>query len=673
MIRVRGIARIAMAVSLAAALPLQAQNYTKGKSQFPNVIAPYTPTGVPAPSFTNSARVDQLLKDGKLMLSLNDTIALALENNLDLAIARYNLSIADTDILRSKSGAATQGVATGIVQGTPGGGVGGLGTGAQGAGAGGTSAAAGGAGTGTGGLVTSTLGAGPAVQSFDPVLSSSLSIEHASLPQSSPFLTGTTVTQNNSGVADFSWSQAFPTGTAFSVGFNNSRISTNSIRTDLNPYINSNYRITFSQHLLEGFGIATNKRFIRIARNNREISDVAFRLQVITTVSQIQNIYWDLVNAYQAVKVQQRSLGLAEKLLADNKKQVEIGTLAPIEVVRAQSGVATAQQNLLVAQTNLQLQQLLMKNAISRNLTDPKLAAAEVIPADTMQVPTQEPVVPIQDLINDALAHRAELAESYIDLTNRDITKKAARNALLPTVDLVAWYGTAALAGEQNAANPLIPAGTIPRTGFGNAFATLFGNDYPDYAVGFSVNIPILNRAAQATQIRSELEYRQAQMRLQQLQNQIRIQVQNAQYAVQQDRARVQAAVSARDLAQQTLDAEQKKYALGASTTYNVMAAQNDLAQAESNVLTAMTAYEKDRVALDQATGLTLTNLGIEVADAESGNVNHMPRVPNVVPEVVNPPAPAPQAAPPPPQTPPAPPQTPPPAVPQQQDISGAR
>ncbi|MFB3814221.1 MAG: TolC family protein [Terriglobales bacterium] len=657
MSRVRRVAIMTLALA-AVVVPAEAQEYTRGKSQFPNFIAPYTPTSTPAPSFANSPRMDQVLKDGKLMLSLDQAIALALENNLDLAIARYNLSIADTEILRTKSGSGTQGVATGIVQGTPGGGVGGFGTGAQGAGAGGTTAAAGGAGTGAGGIVTSTLGAGPAVPSFDPVLTSNLNIEHGTFPQTSAFITGTTNLQQNVGTANFGYSQGFATGTTFNVSFNNSRQTTSSLRSEINPILNTSYRITLTQNLLQGFGLNTNRRFIRIAKNNREISDVAFRLQVITTVSQIENIYWDLVNAYQDVQVKQRSLNLAEKLLADNRKQVEIGTLAPIEVVRAQSAVATASQDLLVSQTNLQLQQLLMKNAISRNLTDPQLAAADVIPTDTMKMPEVEPVVPIQDLIADALAHRAELAQSMIDLTNRDITKKAARNALLPSLDLVAWYGTSALAGEQNLLNTCgapsalpppncLPTGAIQRTGYGNAISSLFGNDNPDYAVGFQINIPILNRAAQATQMRSELEYRQAQMRLQQLQNQIRIQVRNAHFALQQDRARVQAAISARDLAQQTLDAEQKKYALGASTTYNVMAAQRDLAQAESNVLAAMTAYEKDRVALDQATGMTLTHLGIELADAESGNVKTMPKVPNVVPEVLNPPATMPQTTPP--------------------------
>jgi outer membrane protein len=644
--------RFLMAVTIAAATfasAQQLQDYSKGASGFPNVFGPYTPHQVPPPTFSNTARIDQLMQGGKLMLSLDDAIALALENNLDIAIARYNLPIADTDILRAKAGASTLGVNTGLVQGTPGGGVGTIGagglgtatTGSTGGGAGGTTTGTGGAGTGASGLVQSTVGAGPPIGSYDPILTSGLSIEHLSQQVSSPF-SGVPVAQSNTGTANFNYQQAFATGTTLNVGFNNQRQFSNNTFTALNPLLSSGFRATFTQHLLQGFSINANKRFIRIAKNNREISDIAFRNQVINTVSQVENIYWDLVSAYEAVKVNERSVALAQKTLSDNEKQVQIGTLAPIEVVRAQSQVASSNQTLIVAQTNLQLQQLLMKNAITRNLSDPVLASAEVIPTSTMSTPSVEPVVPVQDLINDALSHRPELAQSRVDLVNREITKKAAANALLPSVDLVAWYGEGALGGPTNPdvicgspkANPnfcIPPSATAPN-GWTGAFKNLFGYNYPDYAVGFNVNIPIRNRSAQATQVRSELEYRQAQMLLQQLQNQISIQVRNAQFTVQQNRAQVEAARKAEELAQQSLDAEQKKYALGASTNTLVLQAQRDLTQAQSNSVAALASYEKSRVELDRVTGLTLSHNGIQMADAESGNVKTLPRVPGVVP-----------------------------------------
>lgn len=615
-------------------------NYLNGYSFLKGPVAPYKTRNVPAPNLSNSPRMDQLIRDGKIFLSMSDAVALALENNLDLAIARYNLPIADTDILRAKAGQTLRGVATGLVQGTPGGQGTGV-TGSSGAGAGGTTSAAGGAATGTAGIVLSTTGAGPSAPQFDPSVTSTLTEEHAISPQANQVFTGVPNLQSNTGTVNFSYSQGFSPGTNLSVGFQNNRQTTNSRFNTLNPTLNSSFRATLTQHLLQGFGLGLNTRFIRVARNNREIADVAFRNQIIETVSQIENIYWDLVNAYETVKAKERSLTLAQKTLSDNQKQVQIGTLAPIEVVRAQSTVATNQQGLIVAQTNLQLQQLLMKNALSRSLSDPILAAAPVIPTDTMAIPAEEPITPIQDLINDALSHRPDLAESRIDLTNREINRKAAANGLLPSIDLVAFYGGNGLGGDQNAlaacgpnSNPLFctPPGTIPTHGFGNTFGDLFNSTAPDKGLGLQVNIPIRNRSAQADQMRSELELRQAEIRLQQLQNQVAIAVRNAQFSVQQNRAAVEAADKALELAQQSLDAEQKKYALGASTNFAVLQTETDLATSDSNRVQARSTYEKSRVELDRVTGYTLIRNGIVLEDAFNGTVTKQPGVPYVTP-----------------------------------------
>lgn len=646
----------ALALSLATAAQQQQQpsspsslssqqslnSYVKPNSHLPNPVAPYTAHQVPAPNFANSARIDSVFKDGTMYLSLSDAVALALENNLDIAIARYNLPIADTDVLRAKAGSTTRGVSTGIVQGTPGG-AGGSVTGAQGAGPGGTTAGAGGAGTGALGLVSTTLGVGANVPSFDPSLISTLQLEDAITPQSNTIFTGVSRLRQKSGIANFTYNQGFAPGTTMQLGFSNARQTTNSVNSVLNPVLNSSFRFAVSQPLLSGFGFGPNLRFIRIAKNNREISDIAFRLQVITTVAQIQNIYWDLVNAYEDLKVKQESLALAQRTLEDTKKQVQIGTLAPIETVRSQAEVSTRTQDLIVSQTNLQLQQLLMKNAISRNLTDALLASAPVIPTDTMRLPEVEPVIPTEDLVNEALSHRAELAESRIDLTNREINNKSARNALLPSLNLFAFYGAASLGGDQNllgtcgqpnapAAPRCIEPNTVTPTSYGSAFSNLFNSSAPDKGIGLSLNIPIRNRSAQADQIRAQLEYQQAQMRLQQQQNQIRIQVRNAQFALQQSRASVDAARSQVELARQSLDAEQKKYALGASTSTLVLQAQRDLAQAESALVAANTAYEKQRVQLDLVTGLTLTKNNIVLDEVVNGRVEHQPVVQDVVP-----------------------------------------
>jgi outer membrane protein len=636
-------------------------DYTKPQSHFPNPIAPYRSQSLPAPNVSNTARIDQLMRDGKLYLSVNDAVALALENNLDIAIQRYNLAIADTDILRAKAGGSTLGVNSGVVTNTPGGGTGGL-SGSVGSGTGGTSAGLGGAGTGAGGLVNSTLGSGPAITSFDPVLTGTLQMDRA-FTQSSSIFSPIPVANQNTGTANFSYLQGFQTGTNLSVGFNNTHTTTDSPTATYSPSLSSGFQMRITQHLLQGFGFAPNTRFIKIAKNNREISDVAFRLQIITTVDQIQSMYWDLVFAYENVRVQKESLAFADKTLSDTKKQVEIGTLAPIEVVRAQSTVASDQQQLTLALTNLQLQQLLMKNALSRTLVDPRLADAEVIPTSTMQLPQQEPVIPTQDLVTDALSHRAELAEARITLANSEISNKAVRSSLLPTLDLYGYYGGTGIGGNValppctgtsgafeacfnpvNAAPPFRNGGPV---GYGGALNQLVDSSAPDKGVGLSLTIPLRNRVAQATQIRSELEYRQSQMRLQQLENQIRIEVRNAQFAVQQNRASVASAQAAVDLGHQSLDAEQKKYALGASTTTLVLQNQSALATAESTLVSAMAAYEKAQLELDRATGLLLDHSGIQISDAERGEVTHMPTIPFVAPRTDIPPAVVqPQAAP---------------------------
>jgi outer membrane protein TolC len=407
-----------------------------------------------------------------------------------------------------------------------------------------------------------------------------------------------------------------------------------------------------TQTLLQGFGFLPNTRFIRIAKNNREISDVAFRLQIITTVDQIENLYWDLVFAYENVRVQQEALAFAQRTLADTEKQLQFGTVPPIQVVSAQSTVSTDQQALILAQTNLELQELLMKNALSRNLDDPTLAGADVIPTSTMQLPEQEPVVPTQDLVNDALGHRAELAESRVDLSTRELNIKAVRNAMLPTLDLYAYYGGSGIGGDVNAAllppactsggsalqKCFVPAQAAPpfRNGGPVSYAStlnqLVAGAAPDKGVGLTLTIPIRNREAQANQVRAELEYRQAQVRLQQLGNQVRIEVRNAQFALQQNRASVQAAQAAVDFARQTLNAEQQKLAVGVSNSTAVLQDQSGLTSAESNLVSAKAAYEKARVELDRATGLLLDHSGIVMADAERGQVTHMPNVPYVAP-----------------------------------------
>jgi outer membrane protein TolC len=608
-------------------------DYSKPAPLLPNPFDRFAVRDVPAPVFTNTPKLGELVQNGKIMLSLNDAIAIALADNLDLVIARYNLPIADTDILRTKSGAAFLGVANGLVQNTPGGGVGGIGTGVQGAGAGGTSAGAGGAGTGAGGFVGSTAGAGPQPDNFDPILNATFSVEDQNSLTNFGLISGigngnlaiSHITQGN-----VAYQQGFSPGTLLTVAFTNVRTSVNSPAVTFNPEVTSAFRATLRQHLLQGFGPNLNTRFIRVAKNNKKITEQSFRLQVMATVSQIENIYWDLVNAYEDYKVKERALALQQKTLSDNKKQVEIGTLAPLDVVRAESAVANAEQDLIISKTTFELDQLTIKNALTRTLpNNSQVMQIDVVPTDTVEIPEQEDLPSTEQLINLALTNRPDYSLQKINLQNSIINQKGVNNQLLPSVDVVAFYAGSGLSGVPNILNPA-NAGAA-QGGFTDSFGNIFSNTAPDKGVAINVQIPLANRFAQSQQVRAQLEYRQAQLLLRQTENLININIRNDVFALVQARARVAAARRAQVLAQQTLDAEQKKYNLGASTYTAVLTDEIALTQAEVNLVSAMTNYAKARVLLDKDTAQTLDRLNIKLDEATTGTITTQPAVPGVV------------------------------------------
>jgi outer membrane protein TolC len=580
-----------------------------------NPFNAYRATLVPQPNLANSPRVDTLVNNGVLELSLKDAIALALENNLDIAIARYNLPIAAADVLRTQAGGVFRGVNTGVVQNTPGGGIGGFGTAASGAGAGGTSGGAGGAGSGASGLVSSTLGTGTNVSSYDPLITGTLNNEKFTQPLSNIAIYGVPTLQQNTTNGNINYSQAFPTGTSLSVVFDNSRGATNSPNSFLNPTLNSYYHVLLQQQVFAGFGFGPNLRYLRIAKNNQKISDEAFKLQVISTITQIANMYWDLVAAYDDEQVKSRSLDFANQTLESDRKQLSLQAIPEMDVLKAEGEVATREQDLTVAKTTLEFQELLMKNALTKNLDDPILEAMPVRPTDksgTVDATTQGPT---EDMIARALRDRIELGESDLDLDNRRISRDAARNAVLPSVVLTAFYGGTGLAGLPN---PPTDISTAP-TDFGGAVKNSFNNSAPDYYLGVSVNIPIRNRVAKSDQYRAELETRQSELRLQQLKKQIRIEVRNAQYALEQSEARVGSARKARDLAQKTFEIMGKEQELGAGSNYQTLTAQRDLAVAESTLVAAMTAYQKAKIELERSVGSTLDANAISIESAKTG------------------------------------------------------
>ena len=581
-----------------------------------NPFNAYRASLVPQPDLANSSRVDSLVNNGVLELSLKDAISLALENNLDIAIARYNIPIAAADVLRTQAGGTFRGVNTGVVQNTPGGGVGGFGSSSSGAGAGGTTGGAGGAGSGASGLVSSTLGTGTNVQTFDPLITGALNNEKFTQPLSNVATYAVPTLQQNTTNGNFTYTQNFPTGTSLSAIFDNSRGTTNSPNSFLNPTLNSYYHILLQQQLLAGFGFVPNLRYLRIAKNDMKISDEAFKLQVITTVTQIANMYWDLVAAYEDEQVKSRSLDFANQTLDSDRKQLSLQAIPAMDVMKAEGEVATREQDLTIAKSTLQFQELLIKNALTKNLDDPVLEAMPVRPTDQSGKLEATAEGPTEDMIARALRDRIELTETDLDLDNRRISRDAARNAVLPSVVVTAFYGGTGLAGLKNPASDI--ESTAP-SDFGGAVKNAFNNTAPDYYLGVSVNIPIRNRIAKSDQYRSELEERQSELRLQQLKKQIRIEVRNAQYSLEQSEARVVSARKGRDLAQKTFDITAKEQELGAGSNYQTLTAQRDLAIAESMLVAAMTAYQKAKIELDRSIGSTLEANSISIESAKTG------------------------------------------------------
>jgi outer membrane protein TolC len=500
------------------------------------------------------------------------------------------------------------------VQNTPSGGVGGSSGG--GGGAGGTTSAGGGAGAGASGLVQSTLGTGTSVASFDPQITGTLNVEHDRIPLSNEIEYGVPSLAENSIVGDVEYAQSFPTGTSLTVDFNNSRITENSPDTFLNPTLNSYYQVTLQQQLLAGFGFGPNLRYLRIAKNDKRISDYAFRDQVTSTISQIADIYWDLVAAYQDEQLKEQSLKFAQETLDSDQKQLALQAIPALDVTKAAGEVAARDGDLSIAKVTLESEQSLMKNALTRNLDDPILEAVAVIPTDSVQVDPSGASVPLAQLIAMAMKNRPELQESAINLENENISRKAATNALLPTVNLVGYYGGTGLGGPDN------PAAQLPSTAptsYGGAVQNAFNNSAPNYYVGVNINIPLRNRVAKSDQYRSELEFRQSQLYQQQQRKEIQIEVRNAQYALEQSAAHVVAASKAQDLARQGFDISKQEQKLGAGSQLETLTAQNQLALAESAVAAAETAYEKARVDLYRATGQTLERYHVSVDEAQTG------------------------------------------------------
>lgn len=587
----------------------------------------------PQVSFQNSERVQQLMRAGNLYLSLQDALALAIENNLDIELQRYTLPITNAELLRAKGGGTTRGLNY-LLSEAP------LGVGGPLSPLVTNAAIAGRAGTGASvptnaselgvlGEVQDNLAVlgtvpqsvGTPVPIYDPALIGQLNWTHQTTPQANQFATGgTNSLVTNSLLANAGIQQGFASGAQVGLNFNNNHQNINSLNTAFNPYTGSSLGLTVTQPLLRGFGSALNRRFIRIAGNEQRIGSLLFQQQLISTVYGVVRLYTDFVALYEDEKVKQETLTLAEKLLTDTRAQVEEGTLAQVELTRANAQVFSARQDVINARGLREEQEAILKNVLTRRGNEePAVQAARIIPMDTLSIPEQGEIRPMQDLIGDALANRPDLGQAQLQISNAQIGLEGARSATKPEVDLVGIMQNNGLAGTTSpfAANPY--PGNIG--GYGTALDQIFTRKYPTYGVGVQVTLPIHNRIAEADLARDELNVKQAAVRLRQLQNQARLEVEDALIAMRRARSSYEAAVQARKLQQESLEAEQAKFEVGASTAFFVIQYESLLAQAKSTEVAAQSSYVKARAALQRAMGTILDENRISVDSAIKGKM----------------------------------------------------
>ncbi|MGH9574948.1 MAG: TolC family protein [Candidatus Acidiferrales bacterium] len=584
-----------------------APDYSHGRSWFPNVAAPYMARHILEPQLTNSPRLTQLIQDGKLNLTLQDAVALALENNLDIAVQRYTPWINEMNLLAARAGSRVN---------------------------------------------------------FDPNVTMNLNEVDQTIPIANPLISGVGVNTNAASsltqhqtVGNFGYSQGFAPGTEVALTFNNNRTSSSASANVFNPSLQSTLGVSITQPLLNGFGILPNERFIIEQRNNVKIGEWQFKTSVINDITTTTDDYWNLVQARQQVNVEQQTVSVDQTLYNNNQKQLEIGTMAPLDVLTAQSQLASDRQALIVAQTVQLEDETKLLNDITKNPQDPILKGVEVVP--TTPIPTTDTVgnPALDDAVQQAWAARPELQQVALQLKNDDVEVKVTKNALLPTLNLVGQYSTTGLGGVGKqttiAQGSLIPnpnapillngvavpgefVGEIPATstttavpgGISDAWDSLIHSRFPTFQVGLQMTLPIRNRVAQANNGIAQLNQRQEETLYQEQKNAIYLGVRNALIAVSQSRNAVAAASTARQLAQQTFEDEQKKYQLGSSDSYTVALRSRDLTLAETTELQDEINLVESIVALDQAMGHTLETHSITISGQNTPNVVPIPNIP---------------------------------------------
>ncbi|MBV8549881.1 MAG: TolC family protein [Acidobacteriaceae bacterium] len=584
----------------------------------------------------NSPRFGDLVREGKLYLTLQDAIALAVENNLDIELERYTPQIAETEVLRAEAGNLLRGIPTTVQEGPPGVGPPQVAGNIEENGALpllGASAPAlnnlTGPGTTTDLSIIGSipLSTGPALPDLDPTIVANSSWNHTSDPQNTVFLPNLLSLNANTTIGSLGIQKGFTSGATVSLTWNTTYQTINDPLYLYNPATYSNINLTFTQPLLQGFGVAVNERYIRIARNNRNVSQDVFKQQVITTVYAVIRLYWDFVSLMEDVRVRGEAVSSADRLLADTRQSLSEGTAAPIDVSRAQAEVARRHRDLDVARTLARLQSQILKDYITRTAVDPAIAAIEVVPIDRPEFIEDEKLPALEELVATGLRLRPDLAQARLQLDNSQITLKGSRNAVLPQLNLIATAQNNALIGDPNANTLGLAGGARPGPNpfflgsYSDAMRQIFHRNFPDYGAGVSLNIPLANRSARADVARDQLQLRQQEIRLRELEKRAQLEITNALIAVQQSRDTYRAAQQERMFEEVNVQAETERLTVGASTSYLVIQYQRDLTAARSAEVSALSSYVEAKATLQRAIGTILDENGVRLDEALRGTV----------------------------------------------------
>jgi outer membrane protein len=636
------------------ALPVfgQTQSLTTGpEGGFINRLTyRYSPHQVPQVSFADSARIEQLMSAGVIYLSLRDAIALALENNLDIEYARYYPKLALSDLQRAESGQLLRNVSTNFSSGPSSASLSVL------AGASQVNSAGGGTGTGGNSGVLSGLSiqlAGSAIPDLEPYIYLASGFYHSTNIETSPQFTGTSFLVQQYKNLTYGYQQKYWTGTQVQVGMSSVfGYNQNATTALFNPVDTGSLSLSINQNLLNGFGWAVNRRALNKAKNNLRANDLSFKQQVIATVTNVVNLYWDLVTYNKDLQIKRQTLELDTKMYEDNKKRADLGAIAPIDIIQAEAEMKSAQQDVVNQESQVQQQEMILKSVLTRSgLNNPAVISARIVPTDHIDIPANELVTPIQDLMSEALKNRPEVVQNSITLTNARLDLLGTKNNLLPTLSAFVNLSNGGQGGALNGAvqvpiyapdgktitgyRPLAPSdvNSMLIGGYGTALGQIFSRNFPNYSAGFQLTIPIKNRANQADEITAELNYRQAQIQDHQLDNNIRLNVINAVTAQHNARAAYETAVEARKLQDETLAGTRRKYELGTATILDVVIAQRDATTRALSEADQLDQYQRARTNLQQMVGRILDDYDVNLDQAKTGVVARQPDLPVAPPK----------------------------------------